>query len=84
MDTGNYMANQMDNLIQSGINERDFMIERIDFLEKQNSEILKSLTEILRFKHELKSVMGEKLASPENFLKTIENAEQVIKKATEL
>ena len=39
------------------------------------------LTQIMRFKHELRFVMGERLATPENFLKAIDEAEKAIKKA---
>ena len=38
-DTGNIMANQMDDQIQSGINERDWCYSRIEELENAIKEM---------------------------------------------
>ena len=44
-DTGNIMAQQMDDQISAGINERDECYARIDELEKQNKELIEGIEE---------------------------------------
>lgn len=38
-DTGNIMANQMDDMIQAGINEHDAMCDEITELKKENQTL---------------------------------------------
>lgn len=45
-------------------------------------ELLEALKEIMRFKSEMEYIMGNALVTPDNFLKALENAETIIKKAT--
>lgn len=39
MDTGNYMANQMDNLIESGLQQRDELSKKVEQILKQDISI---------------------------------------------
>ncbi|MDC8024873.1 hypothetical protein [Elizabethkingia anophelis] len=45
-----------------------------------SEEMLSALSEIMRFKHELRLVMSDKLQYPDNFLKALDNAEELINK----
>ncbi|OPC11947.1 hypothetical protein BAX93_05450 [Elizabethkingia meningoseptica] len=45
-----------------------------------SEEMLSALSEIMRFKHELRLVMSDKLQYPDNFLKALTDAEQLINK----
>ncbi|MDQ8748360.1 hypothetical protein [Elizabethkingia miricola] len=48
-----------------------------------SEEMLSALSEIMRFKHELRLVMSDKLQYPDNFLKALDNAEELINKIEE-
>ncbi|WP_277496803.1 hypothetical protein [Elizabethkingia anophelis] len=45
-----------------------------------SEEMLSALSEIMRFKHELRMVMSDKLQYPDNFLKALDNAEELLNK----
>ncbi|MCT4054975.1 hypothetical protein [Elizabethkingia anophelis] len=45
-----------------------------------SEEMLSVLSEVMRFKHELRMIMSEKLQYPDNFLKALNDAEQLINK----
>jgi hypothetical protein len=46
-DTGNIMENQMDDQIQSGINDRNWCYQRIDDLERENKELIEERKSVL-------------------------------------
>ncbi|WP_372483294.1 hypothetical protein AB9J70_06245 [Elizabethkingia anophelis] len=48
--------------------------------EDHSEEILSVLSEVMRFKHELRMIMSDKLQYPDNFLKALTDAEQLINK----
>ncbi|MDV3583428.1 hypothetical protein CMU85_18165 [Elizabethkingia anophelis] len=45
-----------------------------------SEEMLSVLSEVMRFKHELRMIMSDKLQYPDNFLKALNDAEQLINK----
>lgn len=45
-----------------------------------SEEMLSVLSEVMRFKHELRMIMSDKLQYPDNFLKALTDAEQLINK----
>ena len=45
-DTGNIMAQQMDDQIQAGLNERDECYARIAELEQQNKELIEKIKDL--------------------------------------
>ncbi|MDV3536825.1 hypothetical protein CMU91_15000 [Elizabethkingia anophelis] len=45
-----------------------------------SEEMLSALSEIMRFKHELRLVMSDKLQYPDNFLKALDSAEELLNK----
>lgn len=63
---------------------RDAVNGRIEFWleekEDHSEEMLSVLSEVMRFKHELRMIMSEKLQYPDNFLKALTDAEQLINK----
>lgn len=48
--------------------------------EDHSEEMLSVLSEVMRFKHELRMIMSDKLQYPDNFLKALNDAEQLINK----
>lgn len=52
-----------------------YWLEEVPDREEEMSEAAK---ELLRFKNEMKSVMQEKLQYPDNFIKAVENLEQLL------
>jgi hypothetical protein len=68
------------NVVTDNSKVNEFLLKQNSELLQSNKELLGALEEIMRFKNELKYVMSEKLASPENFLKAIDNLEQLIQK----
>lgn len=57
--------------------------EWLEEIPGHSEEMLSALSEIMRFKHELRLVMSDKLQYPDNFLKALNNAEELINKIEE-
>lgn len=57
-----------------------YVDEWLEEKEDHSEEMLSVLSEVMRFKHELRMVMSEKLQYPDNFLKALTDAEQLIDK----
>lgn len=55
----------------------EFWLEEVP---DHSEEMLSVLSEVMRFKHELRMIMSEKLQYPDNFLKALTDAEQLINK----
>lgn len=55
----------------------DFWLEEVP---DHSEEMLSVLSEVMRFKHELRMIMSDKLQYPDNFLKALNDAEQLINK----
>ena len=54
-----------------------FWLEEVQY---HSEEMLSVLSEIMRFKHELRTIMSDKFQYPDNFLKALTDAEQLINK----